>query len=151
GRVRGFRLAALAYQCGDLARLAVAQQADFHFITDVQHADGIAQFTAVFHGDAVERGDDVAGLDAGALGRRTLCYTGHQRARRFAEAEFLRNVGSDVIKLDAENSALDLPVFDELVHDVLDHVDRDREADADVAAGCRQDGGVDADQLAAQV
>ena len=41
------------------------------------------------------------------------------------------------------------PVVDQLPHDVLRHADGDREADADVAAGGREDLRVDADQLAA--
>ncbi|WP_306304522.1 hypothetical protein [Methylogaea oryzae] len=42
-------------------------------------------------------------------------------------------------------------MLDEHVHDAGRHVDGDGEADADVAAGGGEDGGVDADQLAAQV
>ena len=44
-----------------------------------------------------------------------------------------------------------VPLSIELRHDVLRHVGRNREADADVAARGRQDLRVDADQLAARV
>ena len=42
-------------------------------------------------------------------------------------------------------------MFDDLALDRLGHVDGYRETDTDVAAARRQDGGVDADQFAAQV
>ncbi len=57
----------------------------------------------------------------------------------------------DAIKLNAEDAAFHLAIFNELVHDAADHVDRYGEADSDVAAGARQDGRIDADQLAAQI
>ena len=46
---------------------------------------------------------------------------------------------------------LDLAVLDELACDVLDGVDRDGEADADVAAGLALDLGVHADHVAVRV
>src|SRR5690606_24306841 len=42
-------------------------------------------------------------------------------------------------------------MLDQLVHDLPDHVDGNSEADADVAAGRTDDGGVDADQVAVQI
>src|SRR5271167_3398624 len=140
GGGRRFHIAALGYQCADPARFAVAQQADFHLVPDVQQADGVAQLAGVFHGNSVERDYDVAGLDTGTFRSRALGYSRHQGARRLAEAEFLGYLRGDVVKLHAENAALDLPVFDELVHAALDHVDGDRETYADVVAGSRQDG-----------
>ena len=107
---------------------------------------------ASLHGDAVDRDDDVAGLDPRALRRRTLRHPGDQRAARFGRApNSLAMSGVTLIDVDAEHAALDLAVLDQLVHDAFDHVDRDGEADADVAAAARQDGGVDAHQFAAQI
>ena len=106
---------------------------------------------ASLHGDPVDRGDDVAGLDAGVIGGRARHHPGHQRAARFGDAEFLGDVRRDGIDIDAEDAALDLAVLDQLVHDALDHVDRNGEADADIAAAARQNRGVDADQFAAQI
>ena len=151
GRTRGFYLRALGDQRGDLARFAVAQQPQFHFIADVQHADGISQLAGTLHGDAIERCNDVAGFDAGAIRGRSLHDAGHQGAGRLGETEFLGDVRVDAIKLNAEDAAFHLTVFNELVHDAADHIDRDRKADTDVAAGARQDCRIDADQFAAQI
>jgi hypothetical protein len=75
-----------------LLRLAVAQQSDIDLVPDAQHADGVAQFSGVPHG-AVDGGNDVAGLDAGVLGRRSLRHGGHQGAARFGQAELLGDLG----------------------------------------------------------
>src|SRR5262249_13776332 len=45
----------------------------------------------------------------------------------------------------------DRAVLDELIHHAVRHVDRDGESDADVAAAARENGGVDADQLAPEI
>src|ERR1700685_1827769 len=116
----------------------------------MQHADGVAQLSGTLHGDAVERGNDVAGFDAGALRGRSLRDAGHQGAGGFGEAEFLGDVRIDAIKLNTEDAAFYLTVFNELVHDAADHIDRDREADTDIAAGAGQNGGIDDDQLPAE-
>src|SRR5207302_5981035 len=57
----------------------------------------------------------------------------------------------DAVYAHAELAALDRAELDQLLHDAASHVHRDREADADVAAGAREYRGVDPDQLAAQV
>src|SRR5258708_40121371 len=118
---------------------------------NMQHADGIAQLAGALHGGPVEGGNNVAGFDAGAFRGRSLRDAGYQCAGRLGQAEFLGDVRVDAVELNAEDAALHLPIFDELVHDAPDHVDRDRETYADVAAGARQNGGIDADQLAAQI
>ena len=50
--------------------------------------------------------------------------------------------------VDAEVSADDLALGDELLHDGLREAGGDGEPDAGVVAGARLDGGVDADDLA---
>ena len=59
--------------------------------------------------------------------------------------------GVTVYMLTPSRPRLTEPYLIELVHDAVSHVDRDSEADADVAAAAREDGGVDADQLASQI
>ena len=66
---------------GHLARLAVAHQADVDLVADAHQADGVAQLAVGLDRLAVDRGDDVAGLDAGLVGGGALDHLRHQRAR----------------------------------------------------------------------
>ena len=52
------------------------------------------------------------------------------------------------VDVDAQHATLDRAELQELILTFLHHVDRDRKADADVAAALGQDRGVDADQFA---
>ena len=67
------------------------------------------------------------------------------------EAEGLGHIGGDVVGGDAEVAAGDGAGLDQAVHDGAGKVDGDGEADADVALGGGEDGGIDADQAAAGV
>src|SRR6201987_1969893 len=60
------------------------------------------------------------------------------------------------VRVDCVHAAADLPTLnraelEQLLHYAARHVHRDGEADADISAAAREDGGVDADQLAVQV
>src|SRR4051794_10495880 len=101
---------------------------------------------------AVELRHDVAPLDArlrrGAAGRDRL----HERAAVDREVEVAqRRVDRD--RVDAEEPAVDAAVLRELRHQALGRVDRDGEADADVAAAASAglDLRVDADHAAGRV
>src|SRR5580658_9702207 len=135
----------------DLERLAVAHQADIDPVADAQQADGVAQLAVGLHWLAVHRGDHVAGTDAGLVGRRALDDLRHQCADRARQAERVGDIRCHGVHADAELAALHRAELDQLVHDAVRHVHRDGEADADVAAAARQNRGVDADQLAAQI
>src|SRR6188768_3698756 len=52
---------------------------------------------------------------------------------------------------DSDSSALHFPGCDDLLHDRASHVDRNRKADADVAAARRNDRGVDPNQFPLKV
>ena len=95
---------------------------------------------------AVDRGDHVAGLEAGRRAANRLDL-GDQRAL----APSSRAVG-DVLRhrlnLDAEPAARDRAVVLQRLDHALGDVAGDGEADADAAAGRRVDRGVDADDLA---
>ena len=97
---------------------------------------------------AVDRGDDVAALHAGGGGGQILLRRGHQRAARLLEAEVVGQIRGHILNLDADPAARDRAVLLELLHDVLDDVAGDGEADADAAARRREDRGVDAHHLA---
>ncbi len=100
---------------------------------------------------AVDRDDEVVGPQAGAFGGRALLDPRDHRALRVCGAQRLGNVGSEVLDRHADAAALDLAVADQLVHDLARHVDRHREADADISAGWGNDRGVDTDDPALQV
>ena len=82
------------------------------------------------------------------VGRAARRDVAHERAFRLVEAEARRQIARHALHRDAEQPAMHAAVGHELVHHVLRHVRRHREADADVAARRRQDLRVDADQLA---
>src|SRR5690606_3220238 len=99
-------------------------------------------------GLAVHRHDDVTDLDARRFGRRAGLDLADERALVDAEAERFVERGRDVLNPDADPAASDLAVLEQLADDPLNHVARYREADADVAAGRREDGGIDSLQRA---
>ena len=71
---------------------------------------------------------------------------------RSAEAERLGSLLVEIdIELHAQEAAGDFVISDERFGDVAGDVDRDREADAFVAAGGAGDGGVEADDFAAEI
>ena len=91
-------------------------------------------------------------LDAGGRGRAVGLHVVDERAARVLElqaaAPYPRSSAAPSRRACARRT---WPSPTQLVHDVLRHVRRNREADADVAARRRQDLRVDADQLAAGV
>src|SRR5438034_10879214 len=117
----------------------------------VAGARGIDRFAHVAGAGNVLAGeseDHVAGFNAG-LGRRTVGLRfRHQRAFRFLEAEAVGDVGGDGLDLDADPAAADRALVLELGNYILDGRCRDRERDADAAAGRRIDRRVDAHHLA---
>src|SRR6185503_9384250 len=100
---------------------------------------------------AVDADDDVLDSNAGLLGGRVRIDLVDQRSRVRGELVRGGDVGSHVLDAYAEQSAPHRARRNELLHDRADHVDGNREADADVAAGARNDRGIDADELAVQV
>src|SRR5690349_7670287 len=56
----------------------------------------------------------------------------------------------EVLQRDADPATFDAPVGDDLVHHLSRHVDWNGKTDADIAAGWRNDGRVDADEFSAQ-
>ena len=75
----------------------------------------------------------------------------HERAAVRVELERLREARRDVLNREPDAAALHVAVLEQLRDDLADHVARNREADADVAARAGQDRGVDTEQLAVDV
>ena len=94
---------------------------------------------------------DVAVLEAGLVGGAFGHDVADERAGGVLELELFGQRRGDVLDHDAEVAAGDMAVLDEAVHDVAGEVGRDGEADALVAAGAAEDGGVDADEPALDI
>ena len=94
---------------------------------------------------------DIAGLDAGGLGRALFVDAGDQRAVRRLDIQAFGDVVGHLLDAHAEPAA---PRFAELAK-LVDDRDRGlrghREADADRAAGGRDDRRIDADHLAVEI
>jgi len=104
--------------------------------------------TGVADGFAIELGDDVAATEAGTVGGTARGDFGEEGAGGFLEVEFAGEGGGDVLGQDTEVTAVDLAVGDEGFEDIAAHVGGDGETDALIAAGTRDDGGIDPDQAA---
>ena len=94
---------------------------------------------------SVHPGDDVAPFDAARRRRAAGAHAAHQRSREpFGKLHHLREMGVEILEIQAEPDRGHLAPGDQLVHHPLRHVDRDREADSRCSPVDRR---VDADQL----
>src|SRR5205085_9459099 len=100
---------------------------------------------------AVDRGDDIARLQAGLRRRTAALHVVNQRAFGVAHPKALGDGLVDRLDLHADPAALDIALVLETGHHGLHRVGRDAEADADRAAGRRIDRGVDRNHLAVGV
>src|SRR5215813_13082 len=100
---------------------------------------------------AVDRNDKVVGPQSGAFGGRALFNARDHRALRVCGAERLGDIGSEVLDRHTDAAALDLAVADQLVHHLARHVNRYREADADISSGWGNDRRIDTDNPALHV
>src|SRR5271167_3447396 len=85
------------------------------------------------------------------LGSRPGLDPGDQSPLDARRAEGPREIGGEILNRHADPPTPDLAVAEQLIHHIACHVDRDSEADADIAAAWRQDRGVDADQPTLQI
>src|SRR6185312_9566315 len=95
--------------------------------------------------------DHVAGFNSG-LGRRPIGLGfRNQRAFSLLQSEAVGNVGGHRLNLNADPAAADAALVLELRDHALDGRRRNREGDADAAAGRRINRGVDADHFAIRI
>ena len=90
-------------------------------------------------------------MDLRLVGRPAVGHAGDHRAGGVLQAQALGDVRRHLLDAHAQPAAPRMAVFLQLRDDVLRHVRRDREADADRPAGRRVDRRVDADHLAVHV
>ena len=131
--------------------LAVAEDFDGHGRAGLGFARGEPEAATVNNGLAVVFEHDVAVLEAGLVGGASWHDVADERAAGILEFEFFGQRGGDVLDHDAQVAAGDATVAYEAVHDVAGEVGGDGEADALVAAGAAEDGGVDADEAALNI
>ena len=138
--LRGDRLAAAVTLNGQLDLLAHRRQADF-----------IAQVRDPVHRLAVHFQHHVAGLEPRFIGGAFRQHIGDHHALAALHLEGAGQFLGEILNGHAEHPAAYFAVLDQLVHNVHRHVGGDGEADAHIAAGGGEDGGVDTDQLAVEI
>lgn len=116
-----------------------------------EQAHFIAQLRSTSHRLAVDPRHHVPLPYTGLLRRRIRCDLCDHSTAVGVYPERLGQAGGEILDVDAETAAFHFTVFHELPGQLPDHVDGDREADADVAPRRRQDRRVDADELALQI
>ena len=136
----------------DLFGLFIADVAHLHGLADDCFRDGIYQVCAGVYRLAVDIGDDIAGLQAGFIGgaARLNCFDDDA----VGDAEFFQEHGiiaAIFLEGDADGTAGDFAVGDELIVNADDCGGRQREADTFEAAAACVDGGVDTDYFAGHV
>src|SRR5262245_43950867 len=131
--------------------LALADDHHRHVLAHRRVGDDARQVLHLLDVLAVELDDDIAGLDAGRLGRPLVIDARHQRAARGFEPEAFGDVVGDLLDAHAEPAAAHLAELAQLIDDGDRVLGRDRKADADRAARWRVDRRVDADDLAVHV
>src|SRR5262249_56580174 len=94
---------------------------------------------------------DATGLQAGLRRRSARGNAGDQRPLRAFGPHRLRQLGRQLLDRRPQPAARPVALLLELGHQLLGRVDRDGEADADVAAALAEDRGVDADDVAVLV
>ncbi|GAA0005711.1 hypothetical protein BRDID11002_57140 [Bradyrhizobium diazoefficiens] len=131
--------------------LAFADDDDVDLLADRCVGDDAGEILRVLDVLAVKLDDDVAGLDAGRLGRALVVDAGNQRAARRLDVEALGNLIGDALDAHPQPAAAQFAELAELVDDAHDRLRRHGEADADRAAGGRDDQRVDADDVAIEI
>ena len=131
--------------------LALADDDDVDLLADRGVGDDARQVLRLLDVLAVELDDDVAGLDAGRFRRALVVDAGDQRAARGLDVEAFGDLVGDLLDADAEPAAAQLAELPELIDHAGHRLRGHRKADADRAAGGRDDQRVDADHFAIEV
>ncbi|MFM1943697.1 MAG: hypothetical protein RI897_2679 [Verrucomicrobiota bacterium] len=133
---------------GERLFLAVAHERDFDFGARGSLAYEVTEAVIIADWLVIDCSDDVAALDAGGFGGAIAGDFGDEGAEVIFEAERFGEVGGEVLDIDPEEAAAHFACIDDLVEDGADEVGWDGEADAVVAAGLAEDGGIDSDEAA---
>src|SRR6185312_12555879 len=135
----------------DRIGLAIVPDTEFHGLAGRFGGDQAGKFLGRVDILAVHLRDDVAGNHARLLGRAVVLGVRHKRALLRLQAERFGDIGGDWLYLNAEPAALDRAVLYQILNHRLGRRGRNVEGDADITARRREDGGVDADDFAAEI
>src|SRR5262249_28386755 len=100
---------------------------------------------------AIELNDDIAGFDTGRLGRTLVVDARHQSTTRRLDAETLGNLVTYLLDAHTEPAAAHLLEFPQLVDNRYHRLRRHCKTNPDRTARWRNDRGIYADHLTAQV
>src|SRR5439155_21273074 len=120
--------------------------------SDLRVHDHPRQLRWIVNELAVERDDDVARLNAGAIRFRRLAHARHERAGRVVHSQLARELRRQFLDAYiADRAAANVAVLHQLVDDVPREVAGHRKADALIPAASAEDPRIDPDQLTAAV
>src|SRR4051812_47773139 len=131
--------------------LALADDDDLDLLVDRGVGDDAGKILRVLDVLAVEADHDVAGLDAGGFCRTLVVDAGDQRAARRLDVEALGDLFGDLLDSHAKPAAAQFAELLQLLDDGGNRLRGHGKAEADRAAGRRDDQRVDADDLAFEV
>src|SRR6266478_2175922 len=106
------------------------------------------EMATVSHLLAIDFNDDVPTFDAGFFRWTIRSDIADQGSAAFLETELFRQSRREVLDHHTQVATCHVTVFDEALHGITGQIRRNSEADALIAAGAAQDGGIDADQAA---
>ena len=130
---------------------AGAHNGDLCGVAVIHQVEAESEEREIVDGKAVERDDDVFGLEAGVDGGAVGENVGDDDADVGRDAESLREIGSEGLDVGTDGAAADAAIFSDLLVGVANDAAGDGEADAFVAAGFCVDESVDADDVAVGV
>ena len=142
----------VAHSHRHLHRLLAAKHNHRNIFAHFGQAHQIHQMAVVFDRHAVEFQNHIVRLQLGVRRRRILRNARNMRPVRPRHAKLSGGRGVELpVQLHAQVSPRNAAAIDQLIGDDLDHVNRNREANAFAAAGTGGDGGVHADHFALQI
>src|SRR5215204_4150180 len=103
-----------------------------NFSSGKRSGDLVAKHVVVLDLLTVDRDDDVPSLEACFLGGTAITNIAHQYSARVFQSECLGRVLLQILDTNAEHSAMDLSVFEQLLHNRLGHVRGNRESDSNI-------------------
>jgi len=121
------------------------------FLTDTQKTDAVAKLRGIAYWLSVHRNDHVPFPELCLFGSGPRHYFHDLGSTPLRGRNFRRELRRKVLDRHAENAATDFSVFLNLLDDFTGHIGRNGKTDPDVPPARAHDGGVDADQLSAEI
>ncbi len=136
---------------GDVLAAAIAHYGEGGLGTGKQRGHATREIARILHRFSVDRDHDIALLQACFRGGAASHNFGDDRPLHFLRTKACGHLRRDRLDLHAKPAAADMAMGLQLGHHIVNRGSRNREPDADAAAGRRIDHGIHADDLPAQV